>query len=127
MKILLILIFVAILSFSAPAQAKKGTLEGIIYFTNDTPRNLNTFPVELYTSDQRRQVAATKPNQYGGFKFEGIKRGKYVLRIRWAPNDRCILLYRVDFTEKLNISTGIIMDAACSAANAVPRKLPERD
>ncbi len=134
MKTLLILILTLISFLSgygqsakaSPEQKNKATLRGIIYFTNDTPPNKNTFPVELLTHDQKKRVAATTPRQ-GIFEFKDIKRGKYILKLTWTPGERCILLYRVDFTKKLKINARIIMDAECSSNNAAPRALSEID
>ena len=107
-----------------PKQKNKATLKGIIYFTNDTPPDKDTFPVELFTRDQKKRVAATTPLQ-GIFEFKDIKPGKYILKLTWTPGERCVLFYRVDFTRKLKIEAQIIMDAACGSGSAAPRTLPE--
>jgi hypothetical protein len=50
------------------SEAKSGhTLAGKIYFTNNTPPNYNTFPVELYTRNQKRRGATA------GLKLSDIK------------------------------------------------------
>jgi hypothetical protein len=105
---------------AAPAQSPqlKRTLSGIIYFTNDTPRNLDTFPVELFTHDRRRRVLASKANAHGGFELTGIKPGKYVLKLTWPP-ERCELWYRVDLRKESKTSATVVMDAACSGGSHV--------
>ena len=104
-------------------QSEKHTLAGIIYFTNDTPRNRHTFPVELYTRDQKRRIAITRPDAQGRFKLAGIKPGKYLLKLTWPP-DRCVLLYKIDVTKDSNKEIRVVMDTACSGGNAAPRDLP---
>lgn len=69
------------------------TLAGVIYFTNNTPRNFDTFPVEVYTRNQKRRLAATKANAKGHFQLTGLKPGKYLLKFTWPP-DRCTLWYK---------------------------------
>lgn len=109
---------------SAP-EADERTLAGIIYFTNNTPRNLDTFPVELYSPDQKERLAATKPDAEGRFKLTGVKAGKYLLKFTWPP-DRCTLWYRVDVTTDSKPRISVIMDAACSAFDGVIQDLPDR-
>lgn len=97
-------------------------LSGMIYFTNDTPPNKDTFPVELFTADHLKRVAVTHPNRHGGFEIKNIPRGKYLLKITWKPY--CTLWYRVDFTKVKKKDTTIIMDAACGDRPSPDRKVP---
>jgi hypothetical protein len=92
------------------------TLSGIIYFTNNTPRNFDTFPVELYTRNLKRRLVTSKADARGHFKLTGIKPGKYLLKFTWPPN-RCTLWYKIDVTTDSNTSIRVIMDAACSGHN----------
>ena len=102
---------------STPNRARR-TLAGIIYFTNDTPRNLDTFPVELFTHDRRRRVAAGKANARGGFELTGMRPGRYVLKLTWPP-ERCELWYRVDLREESKTSATVVMDAACANGSRI--------
>ena len=105
-------------------QGEERNLAGIIYFTNDTPRNLDIFPVELYTRNQKRRLAATKADARGNFNLAGIKAGKYLLKITWPP-DRCTLWYKIDVTTNSNTTISVIMDAACSGHNGDVQELPK--
>jgi len=67
-------------------------LAGTIYFTNNTPRDRNTFPIELYTRDQKRLVLATVQDS-GSFEFTAVKPGKYLLKLTWPQ--QCTLKYKI--------------------------------
>jgi alpha-amylase/alpha-mannosidase (GH57 family) len=111
-------------AMSASTNAKETrALAGIIYFTNNTPDNVERFPVELFTRNKRRRVAATMPDQKHRFAFDGLRPGKYLLKVSW-PN-RCVLWYRVDLTKQSRGDVRIIMDAACAHANGSIQDLPE--
>lgn len=105
-------------------HGEQRTLAGIIYFTNDTPSNLDAFPVELYTRNQRRRIAATKADAQGIFKLGGVKAGHYLLKFTWPP-DRCTLWYKVDVTKDSNTEIRVIMDAACSGHNGAVQELTQ--
>jgi hypothetical protein len=94
----------------------KGSLSGIVYFTNNSPDNIETFPVELYARNQKRRLVATRANADSTFNLTGIKPGKYLLKFTWPPN-RCTLWYRVELPADSNKRIRVIMDAACSAHN----------
>jgi hypothetical protein len=100
------------------------TLSGKIYFTNDTPRDFDTFPVELYSRNQKRRLIARKANAHGQFKLTGIKPGKYLLKFTWPPH-RCTLWYRVDVTTDSKTSIRVIMDAACAHSNGLIQDLSD--
>lgn len=112
---------IAALALNASGQNKR-TASGIIYFTNNTPRDLRTFPVEVLTRDKKRVVAATQPDERSQFEFSSIKPGKYLLRLTW-PN-RCVLWYRIDLTRESKSRIRIIMDAACAHTNGTIQDLP---
>ena len=101
-----------------------GTLAGIIYFTNNSPANIETFPVELYTRNQKRRLLASKANADSTFKLSGLKPGKYLLKFTWPP-ERCTLWYRVNVPEDSNKRIRVIMDAACSKHNGKIQDLIE--
>jgi hypothetical protein len=123
--LLSILLLTVPMSFDAAAQSRaRRTLSGMIYFTNDTPPDKHTFPVELFTSDRRRRVAATRPNKHGGFELRGVRPGRYVLKLTW-PRTGCELWYRADLRRESKIDITIVMDAACSGGSYV-RDLPTR-
>jgi hypothetical protein len=101
------------------------TLSGIIYFTNNTPGNLDTFPVELYSRDGKRRVGAVTADKNGGFVMAGIRPGKYLLKFVWPPRS-CTLWYRVDVTRESRNDIKVIMDAACGTGQSGKiRDLPE--
>jgi hypothetical protein len=110
---------------AAADSQKARRIEGIIYFTNNTPRNLDTFPIELYSRADRERNAARSAGANGVFKLTGIKLGKYLLRLTWPP-DRCTLRYRVDVTKESGSNIRVIMDAACgSGRDGSVQDLPE--
>ena len=98
------------------------TLSGIVYFTNNTPRDMDSFPVELFSRDRKRRLVAA---QLKGSQFvlTDLKPGKYILKLTW-PN-RCVLWYRVDLTKDSITNARVIMDAACAHANGTIQDLPE--
>jgi hypothetical protein len=124
------LIFVTLLlavpqGVSAGRQGQGGrTLAGIIHFTNNTPRDLGTFPVELYTRDRKRRLAATTPDAGGNFRLTRVEAGRYLLKLTWPPG-RCTLWYRVDVRKESKDRIQVIMDAACARDNGAVRDLPE--
>ena len=122
------LLFIALLliplqGVSSPAP-ENGTLAGIIYFTNNTPRNRDTFPVELYTRNQKRRLITTKADAHAGFSLTNIKPGKYLLKFTWPPN-RCTLWYKVAVPADSDKRIRVIMDAACSSHNGKIQDLNE--
>jgi hypothetical protein len=119
---LLVLMVLPVLQTAASAKAHR-TLSGIIYFTNNTPRNVAQFPVELFTRDQKRRIAATTPNSKSQFTLSELKPGKYLLKLTW-PN-RCVLWYRVNLAKKSITDIRIIMDASCAHFNGSIQDLPE--
>jgi hypothetical protein len=104
------------------AESRGHTLSGIIYFTNNTPRNIETFPVELYKRNQKMRLIAGTANADGTFKLTGIKPGKYLLKFTWPP-DRCTLWYRVEVPADSSKRIRVIMDAACSGHNGLIQDL----
>lgn len=114
-----------VLPVAAAAARGEGqrTLSGIIYFTNNTPDDVEQFPVELYSRDQKRRVAHTTPNDKHRFALTDLKPGKYLLKLTW-PN-QCVLWYRVDLTKESMTNVRVIMDAACAHANGSIQDLPE--
>ncbi|HWN10818.1 MAG TPA: hypothetical protein VNO50_16380 [Pyrinomonadaceae bacterium] len=120
------LLVVLLLATQGVYVAGKGsrTLSGIIYFTNNSPDNIETYPVELYSRNQKRRLVASKANADSTFKFSGLKPGKYLLKFAWPPN-RCTLWYRVSVPEDSNKRIRVIMDAACSKHNGKIQDLIE--
>ena len=121
--LLLVLLLATPPASGAHAQRQtRRTLSGMIYFTNDTPPDKHTFPVELFTADRRRRVLAVKPDRHGGFELKGIRPGRYVLKLTW-PRTGCELWYRADLRRESKTEVTIVMDAACSGGSGV-RDLP---
>ncbi len=93
---------------------------GIIYFTNNTPEDLRTFPVEILKGKQRVAVAYT--DEHYRFAFADLKPGKYLLRLTWPK--RCVLSYRLDLSKQSRETIRVIMDAECAHHNGEIRELP---
>ena len=104
-------------------EAAHRTLSGIIYFTNNTPDDVEQFPVELFTRDQKRRVAATKPNEKHRFALTDVSPGKYLLKLTW-PN-QCVLWYRVDLMNESLTDVRILMDVDCAHSNGSIQDLPK--
>jgi hypothetical protein len=93
---------------------------GIIYFTNNTPKDLRTFPVEILKGDTR--VALTNPDEHYRFAFSNLKPGKYLLRLTWPK--QCVLSYRLDLSRQSMEKIEVIMDVECAHHNGEIRDLP---
>jgi hypothetical protein len=90
-------------------------VRGTVYYTNNTPPNLDRFPVQLVTTNKKTRVVETTLNKSGQFRLTNIKPGKYLLKVS-NLND-CTLLYRIDVRRKSLTNVRIIMDAACAHIN----------
>ena len=121
-RFLLAFVLISAQGISTYGAESRRTLSGIIYFTNNTPGNVETFPVELYTRNQKRRLIAVTANANGTFKLTGIKPGKYLLKFTWPP-DRCTLWYRVEVPADSSKRIRVIMDAACSGHDGLIRDL----
>ena len=121
-RTLLILVVMATTALAVYGQGKR-TVTGIIYFTNNTPPDVQTFPVEIFTPNRKRVIATTRPDDRHQFEFREISRGKYLLKLTW-PN-RCVLWYRLDLTKESKTQAKVIMDAACAHFNGTIQNLPE--
>jgi hypothetical protein len=119
----LILIVMATTALAVYGQGKR-KVAGIIYFTNNTPPDVQTFPVEVFTPNRKRVIATTRPDDRHQFEFREISRGKYLLKLTW-PN-RCVLWYRLDLTKESKTQVKVIMDAACAHFNGMIQYLPEQ-
>jgi hypothetical protein len=115
-----VLIIIAVTTISAYGQTSRRA-SGIIYFTNNTPKNLRTFPVEILKANTKR-VAVTYLDEHSRFAFDNLKPGQYLLRLTWPKH--CVLSYRLDLSKQSNDDIKIIMDAACAHDNGKIRELP---
>jgi hypothetical protein len=131
MKTLLLLL---LLLTAAPAARASGggeskadarTIEGIVYFTNNSPDDY-AFPVELFDSKRRRVAAKWTEGQTGRFEFKGLKAAKYYLQVVASP--RCVLQYEVDASKKQPERLRTFGDADCGKAKVKglpkPRPVP---
>lgn len=114
------LIIVGVTTMAAFGQSQRRAA-GIIYFTNNTPKELRTFPIEILKGRNKR-LATTYPDEHFRFAFSDLKRGKYILRLTWPK--RCVLSYRLDLTRQSVDDIKIIMDAECAHHNGEIRDLP---
>ena len=94
---------------------------GIIYFTNNTPEDLRTFPVEILIARTKR-VAITYPDEHYRFAFSNLTPGKYLLRLTWPKH--CVLSYRLDLSKQSIDLIRVIMDAECAHNNGKILDLP---
>ncbi len=109
-----LVLLTAALCAAAPASGKGGkgarTIEGMVYFTNDSPDVYN-FPVELFDSKFRRVAAKRTARESGHFEFKGLRPGKYYLQV--LVSARCLLQYEVDARRTQPESLTILGDAGC--------------
>jgi hypothetical protein len=115
-------VVLALLLVLLPATERAGsvlkqgrTLSGAIYFTNNTPPDKASFPVELFTTNQKKRVAAADSYDGSSFKFTAVKPGKYLLKITWPGS--CVLWYRVDLRIGSQTGVRVIMDLDCEHFN----------
>jgi hypothetical protein len=130
MKTLLLILLVSTVAPAARAsdagEDKNGkrTIEGMVYFTNNSP-DVHDFQVELFNS-RRRRVAAKRTESSGHFEFGGLRPGKYYLQVSTGP--RCLLQYVVDARRKQPDSLRVFGDADCGRTNVKglpkPRPVP---
>jgi len=100
---------------TAGGEKTRRTLSGTVYYTNNTPPDMNTFPVELFTSDQKKRIAATRLDDKHRFELTKIKPGKYLLKL--SRPGICVLWYRIDLTSASRTNVPIIMDVDCAHHN----------
>jgi hypothetical protein len=93
---------------------------GIIYFTNNTPKDLRNFPVEIIKG--KKKVALTHPDEHFRFIFSKLKLGKYLLRLTWPK--QCVLSYRLDLSQRSIENLEVIMDVECAHHNGEIRDPP---
>ena len=93
---------------------------GIIYFTNNTPKDVRTFPVEILKANKK--VAVTYPDAHHKFAFSNLAPGKYLLRLTWPKH--CVLSYRLDLSKQSVDLIRVIMDAECAHNNGKVRDQP---
>jgi len=113
------LIVIIAASISGYSQSRRRAA-GIVYFTNNTPKELRTFPVEILKG--RKRVAVTHLDEHHRFSFSDLGPGKYLLRLTWPKH--CVLSYRLDLSQQSNDEIKVIMDAACAHDNGKIRDLP---
>jgi hypothetical protein len=109
-----------------PGRAKAArTVSGMIYFTNDTPKDKSYF-IELFAGRAKRRLAAKWTEGTGYFEFGGLKPGVYYLQI--SGPQICLLQYEVDASKAQPRQLTILGDAGCGhhqvAGLPAPRPLP---
>ena len=104
-----------VLQSSVVADEALREVRGTVYYTNNTPDNLDDFPVQLVTTNQKHRVAETTLDNHGEFRLTNIKPGKYLLKVHNLEN--CTLIYRIDIRRASLTNVRIIMDAACAHIN----------
>jgi hypothetical protein len=127
------LLLTASLCAVAPARGERKdetaarSIEGVVYYTNNTPKD-NAFLIELFDSKRRRVAVKWSEGQTGRFEFKGLKADRYYLQVSASP--RCLLQYEVDAREKQPERLRIFGDADCGRAKVegLPKPRPvQRD
>jgi hypothetical protein len=105
--------------------AGERTIEGMVYYTNDSPKDYR-FSVELFDAKRRRIAARWTAGQTGRFEFKRLKPAKYYLQV--VASARCVLQYEVDATRAQPESLRVFGDADCGRAKVAglpaPRPVP---
>ena len=98
------------------------SIEGIVYFTNNSPDDY-TFLVELFDA-KRRRVAVKWSEAHGLFEFKNLKPGKYYLQV--SGSNICLLQYEVDARREQPERLRVFGDADCGKAkvNGLPKPRP---
>ena len=103
-------------------------VSGMIYFTNNTPKDKNLL-VELFAGRAKRRVAARWTERSGYFEFKGLRPGVYYLQI--SGKNICLLQYEVDVSEAQPEEMTILGDADCGhhavAGLPAPRPIPRAE
>lgn len=101
------------------------TVSGMIYFTNDTPKDKSYF-IEIFAGRAKRRLAAKWTKDSGYFEFKGLRPGVYYLQIS-GPNI-CLLQYEVDASRGEPRTLTILGDAGCGGHRVpglpAPRPVP---
>lgn len=115
---------VALLSLLIAHGVSDGrNIRGKVYYSNNTPDDRATFPVELWTTNQKRQVAKTTLGDSAEFFLPNIPPGRYLLKI--IRPEHCTLIYRVDLRKQSLTNIRIVMDAECDHTNGKISDLPK--
>ena len=97
---------------------------GIIYFTNNTPENIHSFPVQILSRNRKKIIATMTPDEHYQFDFAGVAPGKYVLKLTWPQH--CVLWYRLDLRSHSRTGIQVIMDSECAHFNGKIRDWPAK-
>jgi hypothetical protein len=119
-KVVAALIVIGMATTIAYGQRRR-SVGGIIYFTNNTPKDLRNFPVEILKGTTKK-VALAYPDEHHRFAFSNLAPGKYLLRLTWPKH--CVLSYRLDLSKQSVDLVRVIMDAECAHNNGKIRDLP---
>lgn len=118
---------VAHASVEGKSKPNTRTIEGMVYFTNDSP-DVYEFPVELFNSKFRRIAAKRTENDSGYFEFKGLRPGLYYVQV--LINSRCLLQYEVDARKGQPERLRVFGDAGCGRHQIVglpaPRPVPRK-
>jgi hypothetical protein len=87
------------------------TVSGIVYFTNNSPKD-NSFFVELFAGRAKRRIDARwTEGQSGSFEFKGLSPGVYYVQV--SGTNICLLQYRVDASKGQPEQLQVFGDAGC--------------
>lgn len=114
-----LLLFALLLSPPA-AHARGGgrrVVAGTVYFTNNSPP-VRKYLFQLYSYDMRRVVAEQDKAGLSGFRFKGVRPGRYFLHV--SGPYVCDLWYEVDVRRQREADLTILGDADCGARGGPP-------
>jgi len=109
------------------AKTRTRTIEGMVYFTNNSP-DVYEFSVELFDSKFRRVAAKRTERDSGYFEFKGLRPALYYVQV--LINSRCLLQYEVDARKGQPERLRVFGDAGCGQHQIVglpaPRPVPRK-
>jgi len=123
LSIVVVVVLILVAGIRVESKPPLRSLRGTVYYSNNTPSNLDDFPVELLTTNQQTKIAETTLTGAGHFYLDEVPAGKYLLRMTNLNN--CVLTFRVDLRRQSITNVRIVMDAACAHLNGKIDDLPK--
>jgi len=123
LSIVVVVVVILVVGIRVESKTLLRKLRGTVYYSNNTPANLDDFPVELLATNQKTKIAETTLTDAGHFYIDDVPAGKYLLRLTNLNN--CVITFRVDLRRQSITNARIVMDAACAHLNGKIDDLPK--
>ena len=123
LSIVVVVVVILVAGIRVESKTPLRKLRGTVYYSNNTPANLDDFPVELLATNQKTKIAETTLTDAGHFSIDDVPAGRYLLRMTNLNN--CVITFRVDLRRQSITNVRIVMDAACAHLNGKIDDLPK--